>query len=142
MSFVVTSRGRLAAEQAYVKNRVAVVLGLLIQADFPALWPTAFDDLLSAVDGPDFAGIYLRVLVVVDEEVVQSTVNNEAENRVINQRIKDAMRSTGVVVRVADFWLKTLQTYRATVPDLCVLCLDTMQRFISWIDIGLVVNDL
>jgi hypothetical protein len=71
MSLVVgAGRELLARGESYIVNRITVVLGLLIQADYPKKWPTAFDELLPALEeGPDLVDIFLRVLVVIDQEV-------------------------------------------------------------------------
>jgi exportin-T len=54
-------------------------------------------------------------------------------------QLKDAMRE-GCLDQVADGWYQLLATYAGPEPDLCAFVLETMQRYISWIDIGLVAN--
>jgi hypothetical protein len=141
--FVFSRVDVLGAETAYVKNKLALVIGLLIQADYPDRWPTAFDDFLSAVGGGSVLLIemFLRVLTVLDEEVVQSTVNSSSDNHARYTRIKDTMRSSGVTNRISQFWLAVLSTYAGTQPALVEQCLQTIHLYIAWIDIGLVVND-
>jgi hypothetical protein len=144
MGLVVRAQDALAREEQYVVTRVAVLVGLLIQVDYPRSWPTAFDELLAMVDGSaEQVDLLLRVLNVVDEEVVQATTStDDGPVRAANQAIKDVMRASGVVARLTDFWFRTLQRYSAggLPPALGVATFETMRRYIGWIDVNLVVN--
>ncbi|KAK4410473.1 Exportin-T [Sesamum angolense] len=55
-------------------------------------------------------------------------------------RIKDAMRAQ-CVPQIVGAWYDIVLMYRNSDPELCASVLDSMRRYISWIDIGLIVND-
>ena len=48
-------------------------------------------------------------LCTLPVQVVQATTDGEGAMLVANQAIKDAMRASGVVVRLAEYWFRTLQ---------------------------------
>ena len=143
--FVLTRPEAVAADAAYVKNKIALVIGLLIQVDYPERWPSAFDDMLgSFTSSPVCVDLFLRVLTVLDEEVVQATVNSSSDQHAHFTMFKDTMRSSGAINRVADFWFGVIHTYSSGPSvnmELVELCLTTMNLYVSWIDISLAVND-
>ena len=59
----------------FVLTKLAVVIALLIKADYPERWPPAFDELLMLLKG-GAAGIELhaRIFAAIDEEIVSCAV--------------------------------------------------------------------
>lgn len=53
--------------------------------------------------------------------------------------IKDSMREHAIS-DVAAAWFNLVEAYQVKDPDLASYVLQTMQRYISWIDINLVAN--
>ena len=54
--------------------------------------------------------------------------------------LKDAMRER-CIGEVAEAWYQLASTYSSKEPDIAVMVLKTVNRYISWIDISLVAND-
>ena len=54
--------------------------------------------------------------------------------------MKDGIRDQ-CVSQLAEAWYTILQAYHSSEPRLVKSCLATLARYISWIDISLVVND-
>ena len=53
----------LAEERVYVKNKIALMLALLIKHDYPERWPGAFSDLISLGQlGGSFSGVLVIML--------------------------------------------------------------------------------
>lgn len=58
-------------EKIFVRNKAAQVLALTFVAEYPALWPDFFFDMLTLVGlDPRGVDIYLRTLMAIDGEVV------------------------------------------------------------------------
>ena len=55
-------------------------------------------------------------------------------------QLKDAMRET-CLDDLADAWYNLLCAYQASNPDLAAAVLTTLERYVNWIDVALVVND-
>lgn len=68
-------------------------------------------------------------------------INNRSPAEVAHTaRIKDAMRE-GAVVDLIHVWYELLSHYKSSPPYLIVTCLQTVQAYVGWIDISLVVNE-
>jgi exportin-T len=64
---------------------------------------------------------------------------SEAKPSTLHQ-VKDGIRDQ-CVVQISQAWYTILQSFHETEPKLAKGCLSTMARYISWIDISLVVNE-
>ncbi|CAK9092946.1 Exportin-T (Exportin(tRNA)) (tRNA exportin) [Durusdinium trenchii] len=128
-------------EPAHVRNKVAVIVALLVKRDFPAHWADPFGWLLSTAEkNVHGAEIFLQVLGFITEEVVAYQADRHSDEFKRNMQIKDEMRK-GVLTRIVAFWLQLLQNYKATNVELVQRCLSVMEGYIPWIDLNLVVND-
>ena len=56
------------------------------------------------------------------------------------QHLQDSMRERALG-DIADAWCALLAAYTAPAPDTAAAVLETVQRYVHWIDIGLVAND-
>jgi hypothetical protein len=63
----------LTQEAPYIKNKIAVVLALIIKCDYPERWPSAFEDCKQVClpRGPAFLDLHLRIFRTIDEEIVE-----------------------------------------------------------------------
>lgn len=50
------------------------------------------------------------------------------------------MRET-CLLDLAEAWYNLLRAYQSADPELAAAVLSTVQRFVNWIDVGLVVNE-
>ncbi|CAI0470706.1 unnamed protein product [Linum tenue] len=127
---------------AFIKNKLAQVLVTLIYFEYPLVWSSVFVDLLPQLSkGARVIDMFCRVLNALDDELISLDYTRTADEMVVATRVKDAMRQQciGQIVRV---WYDIVCMYRNTDQELCSGVLDTMRRYISWIDIGLVMNDI
>lgn len=61
---------------------MAQIISLAFVVDYPSRWPSFFEDLLQTLNrGHRAVGMYLRVLLAVDQEVVDREVIHTAEVR-------------------------------------------------------------
>ncbi|CAN0877961.1 PSD [Linum grandiflorum] len=128
---------------AFIKNKLAQVLVTLIYLEYPSVWPSVFVDLLPQLSkGALVIDMFCRVLNGLDDELISLDYTRTPEEMSAASRVKDAMRQQciGQIVRA---WYDIVCMYRnSDDQELCSNVLDTMSRYISWIDIGLVMNDV
>ncbi|XP_077354867.1 exportin-T isoform X2 [Festucalex cinctus] len=127
-------------EKIFVRNKAAQVLALTFVAEYPALWPDFFFDILALVGSdPRGVDIYLRTLMAVDGEVVDRDVLHAPEETRRNTLIKDAMREQ-CIPNLVESWFQILHTYQRSHPELTCQCLEVVGAYVSWIDLGLIAN--
>lgn len=57
-----------------------------------------------------------------------------------SMQLKDAMRET-CLLDLAEAWYNLLRAYQSANPELAAAVLSTVQRYVNWIDVSLVVNE-
>lgn len=132
----------LADTDKFLVTKVAVVLALLLKADYPERWGDAFPTLMGLLSrGPAFVELFMRFLLAVDEEIVTFHAGRPASELERSARIKDTMRATGVQSEVCGVVHTAVMAYQASNPSLAALALSVLSKYVTWIDIGLVIND-
>ncbi|KAK4773473.1 hypothetical protein SAY87_028492 [Trapa incisa] len=134
--------GILGAEgPAFIKNKLAQVLVSFIYFEYPGIWSSVFLDFLQNLSrGTDVIDMFCRVMNVLDDELISLDYPRTPEEVAVAARVKDSMRQQ-CISQIARAWYDTVTLHRDSEPELCSLVLDTMSRYISWIDIRLVAND-
>ncbi|XP_048233842.1 exportin-T isoform X3 [Ricinus communis] len=126
---------------AFIKNKLAQVLVTLIYFEYPLVWSSVFVDFLPHLSkGAIVIDMFCRVLNALDDELISLDYPRTLEELTVAGRVKDAMRQqcVGQIVRA---WYDIISMYRNSDPEVCSNVLDSMRRYISWVDIGLIVND-
>ncbi|XP_075107328.1 exportin-T-like isoform X3 [Nicotiana tabacum] len=132
---------RLLDGPAFIKNKLSQVMVTLVYFEYPMIWPSVFVDFLSNLSkGVVVIDMFCRVLNALDDEVISMDYPRSQEEVAVSGRIKDAMRQQ-CISQVVRAWYDILLMYRNSDPDLCCSVLDSMRRYVSWIDIGLIAND-
>lgn len=127
---------------AFIKNKLAQVLVTLIYFEYPMIWSSVFVDFLPHLSrGVVVIDMFSRLLNALDDEVVSMDYPRTAEEVAVAGRVKDAMRQQ-CVPQMVRTWYDIVSMYRNSDPEICSTVLDCMCRYVSWIDIGLIVNDL
>lgn len=125
----------------FLKNKVAQVIVALAAHEYPDEWPTFFQDLLGTLGrGTPAVDLFCRILASVDQDIISLDVPRSAEEAKQSMRFKDSMRERALA-DVADAWCALLAGYTASSPETAAAVLETVQRYVHWIDIGLVAND-
>ncbi|KAG4178607.1 hypothetical protein ERO13_A10G053800v2 [Gossypium hirsutum] len=126
---------------AFIKNKLSQVLVTLIYFEYPLIWSSVFVDFLPRLSkGAVVIDMFSRLLNALDDELVSMDYPRTAEEVAVAGRVKDAMRNQ-CVPQIVRAWYDIVSMYRNTDPETCVTVLDCMRRYVSWIDIGLIVND-
>lgn len=126
---------------AFIKNKLSQVLVTLIYFEYPLIWSSVFVDFLPHLSkGAVVIDMFSRLLNALDDELVSMDYPRTAEEVAVAGRVKDAMRNQ-CVPQIVRAWYDIVSMYKNTDPETCVTVLDCMRRYVSWIDIGLIVND-
>ncbi|KAG6733275.1 hypothetical protein I3842_01G218800 [Carya illinoinensis] len=126
---------------AYIKNKLAQVLVTLIYFEYPLIWSSIFTDFLPHLSkGAVVIDMFCRVLSSLDDELISLDYTRTSEEMAAAGRIKDAMRQQ-CVAQIVRAWYDIVSLYRNSDSELCTSVLESMRRYISWIDIGLIAND-
>ncbi|ESO01347.1 hypothetical protein HELRODRAFT_192301 [Helobdella robusta] len=138
----------------FINNKFSQLFLLTSLVDYPAVWPTFFHDLLAALNLNNISRIshqvvnmYLRILLMLHEEVVDRDIPHTDMELRRNGLFKDCMREQCVTDLVSS-WFDILVLYESllsTSPSISstilASCLQTIGSFVSWIDINLIAND-
>ena len=153
----------------YLRTKIGVVLALLIQIDFPNRWQDAFQELIQLAeydkDGRSVTeiirkDIFLRTLDAVCDEVVEDTSIEQ------NTVVKDCMRGIAcsfsgaiplqesicaaiinAIITIFKSKAESMISSRGKhigaleTQKLPIYSLSVLKRFISWIDLSLILHD-
>ncbi|OQR95644.1 exportin-T [Thraustotheca clavata] len=130
----------------YLKTKLAVVITFLIRREYPENWPNAFQDLLTTLpSNPLMVEMYFRILIAIYEEIVEFDAQRTTVEANHNMKIKDAMREGPSACIAASFdviynILTAYQPQDNVSLNLALSALETLQKYISWVDITLVMR--
>ncbi|KAG1342623.1 Exportin-T [Cocos nucifera] len=126
----------------FLRNKLVQVLAALIRLEYPTRWPSPFLHLLARIPSaePLAVDMFARLLAALDDDLLSQDYPRSPEEAAAASRVKDSMRHQ-CVPQIARHWFDAVSLYRSSDPALAVAALDTMKRYVSWIDITLVAND-
>eukprot|EP00850_Spirogloea_muscicola_P015251 SM000115S23930 [mRNA] locus=s115:316090:322671:+ [translate_table: standard] len=126
---------------SFLRNKLAQVIVRLIRSYYPAEWPSAFLDLLGLLErGPAVVDMFSRIMATLDEELISLDYARSAEDNAVATRVKDSMRQQ-CVPQIVESWYSLVLAYKDVNPQLAAAVLESMQPYITWIDMGLVANE-
>ncbi|KAI9755581.1 MAG: hypothetical protein M4579_004229 [Chaenotheca gracillima] len=135
-------------DSAALQNKFTQTITLLFSAIYANGWETFFDDFLSltrpvnGASGDNTAGmlLYLRILRSIHDEIADVLVSHSPEEQKRNNELKDLIRERDVR-KLASSWQEVLSQWRDRSDVVLEMCLKVLGRWVSWIDISLVVNE-
>lgn len=139
---LVTLGSQLTSQlQFFLRNKLAQAIVAIAAQEFPSLWPTFFQDMLGTLNqGLPAVDLFCRILVSIDEDIISLDVPRSAEGAKQSMLFKDAMRERALP-DLATAWAQLLAAYTDVAPELVAALLEAIQRYVHWIDIGLLAND-
>ncbi|KAI9692185.1 MAG: pre-tRNA nuclear export protein [Bathelium mastoideum] len=135
-------------DTSYLQNKLAQTTTYLFVSLYPTEWTTFFDDFRS-VAGNDAdsmklnavgAMLYFRALNAVHDEIADNLMPRTQEEVKRNNELKDLMRARDLK-NIALSWKAILAQWRQVDSTIIEACLKAISRWVSWIDISLVVNE-
>jgi exportin-T len=136
-----------ASDTSSIQNKTAQTLTYLFSALYASGWETYFDDILSlgsktqrgARDNASGIIFYLRAINSIHEEIGDQLVPRSRAEQDHANILKDMVRDRDVQ-KIALSWQEILSQWREGNDTIAELCLKAVGKWVSWIDIGLVVN--
>ncbi|CAN6465857.1 unnamed protein product [Victoria cruziana] len=126
----------------FIKNKLAQVLVTLVFFEYPSPWSSAFLDFLPHLrKGAGVIDMFCRALNALDDELISLDYPRSPEEIRVSGHVKDAMRQQ-CVPQIVRAWYDVVVLYKSSNPELAAFVLDTMRRYVNWIDIGLIANDV
>ena len=131
-----------------IQGKVAQTLTYLFASMYPTVWTSFFHDLLeltspagsSYKDNSAGTQLYLRVVIAVHDEIGDTLIPKSPEEQKRDNELKDLVRQRDVQL-IASSWHGILAQWRSRDDIIIGLCLTGIGRWVTWIDISLVVND-
>lgn len=138
---------------AAIQNKLTQTITILFTQMYTSSWRGFFDDLSALmskappVDGQtqrdNLAGVvlFLRLMMSIHDEIADVLLNRSPEENKRNVLIKDYIREQDVGKLVLS-WQEILTQWRGVNDEIVEMTLKVIARWVSWIDISLVVNDV
>lgn len=140
-----------AQDSVNILNKFVQGLTYLFTKLYANGWITFFDDLLAmtilntsaSADQDTIRGtkFYLKVVNSIHDEIADLLMAKSSEEQQRDTALKDLIRDRDVQ-KVVTAWQSFLSQLNGQHPILLELCLAGIGRWASWIDLGLIVNDV
>lgn len=139
--------GGESADASHIQNKLMQTVTYLFVALYPSSWQSFFDDFRVLAGDQTTIGnintattfLYLRLLSQVHDEIADQLVARDDGKKKQSTELKDLIRQRDAQ-KIALSWQEILAKWRETDLGLVEMCLRTIGRWVSWIDINLVVN--
>lgn len=129
-----------------IENKIAQTITYVFCALYGTTWPTFFDDLLSLTttstgqrDNLIGVAFYLRVINSIHDEIGDVLQARSREEQERANQLKDLVRARDVN-KIAQSWQEILGHWRLTNGTIGELTCAGVGKWVSWIDITLIVN--
>ena len=129
-----------------IENKLAQTITYLFSAIYSSGWESCFDDLLSLTttqpgtrNNAKGIAFYLRVVNSIHDEIGDVLLSRSRSEQDKANTLKDLLRDRDVR-KIAISWQEILSQWRTSNDLVAELCLKAIGKWVSWIDISLVVN--
>lgn len=138
----------VAGDPPNIQNKVAQTLTFLFSSLYVNGWEAFFDDFLSltykspsssARDNPAGIVFYLRVVNAIHDEIGDVLVSRSRGEQDKANALKDLIRQRDMQ-KIASSWQEILSDWRDGNDQIVEMALRAVGSWVSWIDIGLVIN--
>lgn len=134
-------------DSASLQNKLTQTLTLIFSCSYGDAWQTFFDDILtltrrdgsSSMDNVVGINLYLRILASIHDEIADVLMARSNDETKRNVALKDILRARDAG-KVVQSWREMLLTWRDRDDSIVEMCLKVIGKWVSWIDISLVVN--
>jgi exportin-T len=137
--------GAYLDSNVFILNKFGQLVAVLVACTFPRQWPDLFEAMLanfSAAPSPATVDMFLRVMSAVDEDIICGGLDfpRETYQAALSMQVKDGLRETSIT-RIFDVWMTIICQCGDSNSIITSTTLSLIGRYITWADIGLVVND-
>ncbi|KAF2086209.1 Exportin-T [Saccharata proteae CBS 121410] len=132
----------------HIQNKMTQTLTYLFASLYASGWESFFDDFRALAGDAATIGnantaatmLYLRILSSIHDEIADVLMARSQEESKRNADLKDLIRVRDAQ-KISLSWQEILAKWRQTDLGLVEMCLKTVSKWVSWIDISLVVNE-
>lgn len=142
-----TEAGLSQRDETALENKMAQTITFLFSTCYANRWQNIFDDLLSLTsrgqpsvhDCAEGTIFYLRVVNSIHDEIGDTSLLRSPEEQTRANLLKDLVRERDVQ-KIVQSWREILAQWGSTNHTIAELALKAVGKWVSWIDISLVVN--
>lgn len=139
--------GTTQPDAPLIENKIAQTITYLFAAFYGNGWDTCFDDLLALTtkgqtgvkDNAAGTTFYLRVINSIHDEIGDILLSRSRAEQERANALKDLIRAQDVQ-KIAASWQEILGEWRMSNDIIAELCLKAVGKWVSWVDISLIVN--
>jgi len=139
--------GSQQADSASIQNKLTQTFTYLFTYLYPSEWTSFFDDFRSLAGESSNIGtanpvatiLYLRIVGSVHDEIADQLIPRTPEEAKRCNGLKDLVRERDVN-KIATTWQDILSRWQEIDLGIVEACLRTVAKWVSWIDIWLVIN--
>ena len=130
-----------------IQNKLTQTLTYLFTALYATEWTSFFDDFRALAGDGNAIGthdqaatmLYLRIVGSIHDEIADVMIPRTPQEQRKSNELKDLIRARDVN-KIAFTWQEILSRWRQMDLSIIELCLRTMAKWVSWIDIGIVID--
>jgi len=134
------------ADSASLQNKLTQIISSLFITIYATTWPTLIDDFRTLAGENETIGttntngtiLYLRILRSIHDEIADPFAPRSQDEGKRSAELKDLVRARDVA-KITASWRAILSRWRQSNPDMIEMCLRCIGRWVSWIDITLVM---
>lgn len=139
--------GSTDLDSASIQNKLTQTVTYLFTSLYASEWSSFFDDFRSlagdassiGTSNPAATVMYLRIIGSVHDEIADVMIPRTPEEQKRSNDLKDTIRARDVS-KIAVTWQEILSRWRQIDLGITEMCLRTIAKWVSWIDIGLVLD--
>jgi len=139
--------GSTNLDSASIQNKLTQTVTYLFTALYASAWGSFFDDFRSlagdagtiGTSNPAATTMYLRIVSSVHDEIADVMIPRTPEEQKRSNELKDLIRARDVS-KIAVTWQEVLSRWRQIDLSIIEMCLRTIAKWVSWIDINLVLD--
>ena len=142
-----TGASQEGADSLVIRNKLTQTITFLFATLYGSGWDSFFDDFLGlagkgSLGRSNISGtaLYLRTLESIHDEIADVMIPRTPEEAKRNTDLKDMVRARDAQ-KVSLSWQEILANWRAIDLNLVNTCLKVLGKWVSWVDISLVVTD-
>ncbi|KAK3675287.1 pre-tRNA nuclear export protein [Recurvomyces mirabilis] len=130
-----------------IQNKLTQTITYLFTALYSSEWPSFFDDFGSLAGDASSIGttnpaatvIYLRIIGSIHDEIADQMIPRTPDELKRHNELKDMIRGRDVS-KISVTWQEILSRWRQIDLSITEMCLRTIAKWVSWIDVNLVLN--
>ena len=142
------SGGQGRSDSAAIQNKLTQTITYLFTSMYAVGWESIFQDfgIITRNDATKDTGnipgniFYLRVLSSIHDEIADQLLFRSSDDQKKNTDLRDLIRERDMKA-IANYWQMLLSKWQQTDLLVVEMCLKNVSRWVSWIEISLIVND-